>query len=591
MTEQPPSTTGQPYATPEVSQQWEAFGRLLRRRLWTILTFLTITVLVVAATTWTQVPIYRATATVFIDMETPNVLAVSSMGEQSVLGQANYLTYADYYRTQLEVLKSKALAEQVFANLKLSENAVYATSPSPISTLLSQVTVEPIRQTRLAKIHVVDQSPQQAARIANEFALALGEENLARAIATETLTLMKNKYIRLQYREADLAQRYKAKHPAMLRLRQEMEQLTQASEQEINRQLHSGQQQATGGDSAVASKPLIDRVKESSMLGSLRPNNIRVQDLAHAPSKPLKPNKPLNLILALLLGLIGGLGIAVTQELLDNSVKTPEDIEQDHRLVLLGYVPKINGLRQAHSLDKSQTRQQPVQLDPGSMGAEAYRTLRTSLLYATPRGNSHAVVVTSPGTSEGKTTTVSHLGMTLAQSNLKVLLVDADMRRGRLHNVFQLKRTPGLSEFLTGQASLEEVIKPTGVAGLSVVASGAFPPNPAELLGSNRMREFLAQATKLFDRVLLDSPPVTAVTDAVILAAMTETVVAIAQSGKTPRQALYRLVSRCQEVRAKVLGVVLNNTPAREAPTYYRYAAYRYAPPTKSTRKSRRPAS
>lgn len=557
-------------------QQWEGFSRLARRRAWAILTFWVITVLVVAVGTWLQTPVYRATATVLIDMESPNVLAVSTLRDDFTLSQSHYLTYADYYRTQLEIITSRTIAERVFRNLKLGEQPPYAQTPDPVATLLKQVKVETVKQTRLAKINVDDPNPQQAARIANKFAVLFAEENLARTTAAEALTLMKNEYLKLQSKEAELSKRYKAKHPAMIRVHQEMDQLAQAMEQEMKRQLYEERSQAeeTGAEEALP-KTLVERLKDTSMIGSLKPNNIRVQDFAQPPPTPAKPNKLLNLLLGLFFGLLGGLGLAVMQELLDSSVKVPEDIEHDKQLVLLGYIPRIDGL--PHRLKRQpQVHYQCVQFDPHSAVAEAYRTLRTSLLYAAPHEHARAVVLTSPGAEEGKTTTASNLGLVLAQSGMKVLLVDADLRKGRLHDAYQLKRSPGLSEFLVGRASFEAIVQPTGVEGLSLVACGAFPPNPAELVGSPPMQEFLKRATAIFDRVLLDTPPVMAVTDAVIMAGLTGTVVAIAHSGKTPLQALHRLTASCREAKAKVLGVVLNNVSRQDAPAYYRYAASRY---------------
>jgi len=469
---------------PDFSTQWRSLMRLLRKRFWVILTFLTITVLVVAAGTWQQTPVYRATATVLIDLEAPSVLAVSTLRDDSTIGQQHYFTYDEYYRTQLEVIKSRAIAQRVFANLKLNERAPYAGTPDPITTLLGQVTVESVKATRLAQILAEDADPRQAARIANEFAIVFAEENLAKTTAAEAIALMKNEYLVLQSKEAELSKRYKEKHPAMLRLHQQMEQRAGAIEQEMKRQLHDERRLAEGGMGADddSTKPLLERIKEGPGMGSLRPNNIQVQTLAQAPTRPAKPNKTLNLLLAVVLGLLGGIGMAVAQEQLDSSLKVPEDIEQDDHLVLLGYVPRIDGLP-GKGRPKAQRRYQCVQLGPHSQAAEAYRALRTSLLYAAPQGNARTIVVTSPGTEEGKTTTVTNLGIALAQSGLKVLIVDADLRKGRLHEVFQLKQSPGLSEFLTGRASFEAIIQPTGIPGLSVVTTGSRAPNPADLLG------------------------------------------------------------------------------------------------------------
>ena len=364
----------------------------------------------------------------------------------------------------------------------------------------------------------------------------------------------------------------------MIRLHQEMADLGKTIEQEMRHQLKQEQRQLDAGPSENdTASSLLDRLKERSMLGSLRSNNIRVQELATPPIKPSKPNYLLNMLLGLLLGLAGGLGLAVTQELLDNSLKEPGDLEDSSRLVLLGCVPRLNGVHRRSKEQPGLGYYRVVETDPQSPSAEAYRALRTSLIYAAPDGQSRSIVVTSPGAGEGKTTTVTNIGIALAQSGLKMLLVDADLRKGRLHEVFQMPSSPGLSDFLVGRAEFEAVVRPTSIQGLTIVARGALSPNPSELIGSARMRAFLQRAAQTFDRVMFDSPPILPVTDAAILAAMTETVVAIAQSGKTPRQALHRLEAICQEVRAKVLGVVLNSVSQQDAPAYYRYTAYQYA--------------
>jgi len=566
-------------STTDASQQWVNFWRFLQRRVLTIGTFLTITVLLVAAGTARQTPLYRATATILIDMETPSVLAISQTRDDFQLSQAHYLTYADYYRTQLEIISSRSIAERVFASLRLSEQPRYAAAADPVAVLRKEVTVEPLKATRLAKVHVEDPDPELAARIANEFALLFAEENLSRSASAEAMTLMKNQHLRLKAQEADLSKRYKTRHPAMMRIRQEKEQIAQAIEGELQRQQLRAQSPLALADSAAVegSKTIVERMRDSATIGSLRQNNIRVQDLAQPPTDPAKPRKTLNLLLSVLLGLLGGVGLGALQEQLDSSVKSPEDIEHDRHLTLLGFVPRIARMR-VPLRHRAMSRYQCVRMDPYSPAAESYRSLRTSLLCAASSNDGRALVVTSAGASEGKTTTVSNLGIALAHGGVKVLLVDADLRKGRLHDAFQLKRGLGLSEFLRGQASLEEIIQPTGIEGLSIVATGSYPPNPAELVGSARMRKFLSQTTGLFDRVLLDSPPII-VTDAAVLASMTERVVAIAKSGRTPRRALYRLNTVCREVRAKLLGIVLNNVAPLDTAPYYRYSGYRYAGP------------
>jgi capsular exopolysaccharide synthesis family protein len=557
--------------TIEVSHQWQQFVRVLRRRAVTALVFFTVTSAIVTAGTLVQVPVYRASSTVLIDMENPAVLAVSRNDGDPTIAQQNYMTYADYYRTQLEIMGSRALAKRVFYNLKLGDQEPYTSARDKVGKMMSQVAVEPIKQTRLAKIRVEDTVPERAAAIANELGRVAAEENLLKTVSSEAMTLMKNEFLKLQARQAELSKRYKAKHPAMIRLREEMTQL--AATMEAQRQAMTPSETVAGAPPAV-----LDELAAHPLLaGSIKPNNIRVQDSAQVPGRPFKPKKAVVIGLGLLLALLGSLALVVIQELLDSSVKSPEDVEKDSKLTLLGYVPRSGGLRAKPSA-RGAAQKTIFDVDPYSEVVEAYRTLRTSFLHSL-NGKAPAVVVTSPGMSEGKTTTVSNLGIALAESGLRVLLVDADMRKGRLHEVFSLQRKLGLSELLSGRATVEEVIKPTGVAGLSIITTGALPKRPAELLGAPAMKELVPALAASFDRVLIDTPPVIAVTDAAVLAAITQTVMAVAQSGRTPRQALHRISGMCRQAKAKFIGVVLNNVAGYDAPIYARYAAYRYAAP------------
>ncbi len=561
----------------DFSEQSRRFVRLLQSRQWTILTFLSVMLLMVLVSTSLETPLYRASTTVLIDMETPNVVGVSTQSASSRddytradIAQTNYMTYADYYRTQVATIRSRAIAERVFDNLKLGNLKQYARAKDPIRNLLNQVSVQPVKQTRLAQILVEDPNPKLAADIANEFGLVFAEQNLTKEATEESMTLMKNQYLKLQARESELSKRYKDKFPAMVRVHQQMEHLTRSIEREMKKQL---QAETSRPD---VSKSVVESLRRTSTIEGLRPNNIRVQDLAETPLKPYKPRVMLNLFLGVFFGLLGGFGTAVVQELLDNSLKLPEDIERDSRFVLLGHIPEVEEMG-ASPLDSSPEFTH-------SPGAEAYRSLRTNLLYTIPHGNARTLVVTSPGSEEGKTTTATQLGIALAQIGMRVLLIDADMRKPRLHQIFQLQQKPGLSEFLNSKAGLEKVIQPSGISNVWVITSGAIPPNPSELLGMPQMKELIRHATAKFDRVLLDSPPVIPVTDAMVLGAITGTVLAVAQSGKTPKQALVRLYAVMNDVQAKVLGVVLNKVPSRNifgygyGPTAYRYGDYGNSP-------------
>jgi len=560
-------------ATKDFSYQWHHVFRILRRRFWSMFLFAAVTLGIIVAWTLLQTKIYEATATVLIDMETPTVLSFSSGNGDPTISQSNYLTYADYFRTQLAIITSQSIGKQVFNNLGFANVPPYKGDPDAINTLIDQVSVEPIKQTRLAQIHADDPDPKRAVLIANEFAAVFAEENLAKTIVAEALTLMKNRYLELQAKEAELSKRYKAKHPEMIRVHAEMDDLSRLIQQQMDRQF-ADNRPATVTDLTSSTddhKTLTDWLRSNGVMGSLKPNNIRVADPAQVPEQPIKPKKLLNLALGLVLATLGACGIAMLQELLDTSVKAPEDFELSRPMPLLGYIPRSQELRRKpRAKRKGKVPGLLLEQQPHSHLSEAYRALRTSLLH-TLNGTNRPVVVVSPAIGEGKTTMVCNLGAVLAQAGLNVLLIDADLRRGRLHDLFGLERKLGLTELLEGRASLEAAIKPTGLAGLSLITTGSLPDRPADLLSSERMRELIGQLGSMFDRVLIDTPPVLAVTDASILASMTQTVIAVAQSGRTPRKALDRVVEVCQQARAKLFGVVLNSVPQREAPIYIRY--------------------
>lgn len=562
----------------DFAERWEQFTQMLYVRIWSILAFAAVTFFIVAVGTLLQTKIYRASATVLIDRESPTVLSVSTTRDESTLGSSEYLAYADYYQTQLSIITSRSVAQKVFDKLKLYERPRYTRAKDPILKLLRQVKVEPVKLTRMARIRVEDPGSQLAARIANEFAVTFVQENLSKTAGDETLILMKNEYLKLQSKEAELSKRYKNKFPAVLRTRQQMQQLAQLIDEETQRQLdekrrHIEGEAIEGGEGLPSS--LRERFRENSMVGGLKPNNIRIVDLAEIPKKTAKPLVPLNLFLGLFLGLLGGVGTAVAQEMIDNTLKSPKDFERENRFVCLGCVPTLNGLSPGSDNDLSASYQY-IQKNPHSQIAEAYRVLRTRLLYSTPKEGTPILVITSPASGEGKTTTASNLAIALSQLGLKILLVDCDLRKPKIHEAFHLAQYPGLSEFLIGRISFEDVTRPTEIPGLWVTTSGAAPPNPADLLQSSAMKEFLKRAGSKFDRVLLDCPPIIPITDAVILAAVAGRVLAVVRSGKTPRHALHRLNEACLEVDARVLGVVLNDVSDRTITTYYGYSSYRY---------------
>jgi capsular exopolysaccharide synthesis family protein len=213
-------------------------------------------------------------------------------------------------------------------------------------------------------------------------------------------------------------------------------------------------------------------------------------------------------------------------------------------------------------------------IDPKSPAAEAYRTLRTSIQFAGLDHKCRSIVVTSSSPGEGKSTTVANFGVVMAQTGSRVCLVDSDLRRPTLHRIFGLGNSRGLTTALLDGLPFREVAQPTNVPGLFVLTSGPLPPNPAELVGSNRMREALEAAAGEYDMILLDSPPVISVADAVALATFADGVVMVVQTGKVPHEVIRRATSQILAVKGRILGVVMNGVNLKRDGYYYDY--YRY---------------
>ena len=357
---------------------------------------------------------------------------------------------------------------------------------------------------------------------------------------------------------------------------------------------------------------LLQRLKEAGISAGLRASNVRVVDEAEVPMYPAKPRIMVNLALALILGLGLGIGMVFFQEYLDNTLKTPDDVQRFLRVPALGVIPAANpngrsrlpygygyGRRKSLPLTDSAAGNRKgshgslVALDGTAPEAEAYRSLRTSVLLSTSGRPPRVILVTSAQPGEGKTTTVVNLAIALVQLGGRVLVVDSDMRRPRINTLFKFPPTStGLSTYLTGQSSLKDVVMATKIPNLHAILCGPVPPNPAELVSSELMRQLLAQAPQEFDYVLLDSPPVLHVSDARILAAQVEAVILVAHGTVTPREAVKHAKQNLLQVNANLIGVVLNNVDFSAAgyDYYYRYyQGYSYGDGTQPGESGLRP--
>ena len=341
----------------------------------------------------------------------------------------------------------------------------------------------------------------------------------------------------------------------------------------------------------TASK-LADQLREeyqkAQIAEAVEVGQVDIIDLAAMPPRPIGSGKPLKLALALMLGLMVGSGAAFLREHLNTSIGRKEELESLLGVPGLAVIPRI-------TMQKRRTGLPPLRLpvrsarvhverpleslvtvnEERSSGAEAYRSLRTNLLFSHSISQLHSVMVTSPMASEGKTTTAANLAVAFAQQGVRVVLVDCDLRKARLHNVFGMSRSPGLTDVIAGNATAAEIVRHAGVPGLSIVTAGTIPPNPAELLGSEQVRELLLQLNAQAQLMIVDTPPVLVAGDASIVARMVDGAVLVVRAGQTERAVAQAAMQQLRTVGANVVGAVLND-PEAKVPRYDSYAYYAY---------------
>ena len=323
---------------------------------------------------------------------------------------------------------------------------------------------------------------------------------------------------------------------------------------------------------------LLQRTQETGVSEQLQAGNIRVVDAAEIPTGPVSPNVFANLLLGFLGGLTLAVGLVFGFEYLDDRIKNPDEIKTHLGLPFLGMVPALFG-----DTKKNGT---PPLLSNGvsSLFAESFRSIRTNVLFSSTDDGGHLVVVTSSAPGEGKTVVSSNLAVALAHSGHRVLLIDCDMRKPRVHAVFSCNAVPGLSNLLVGNSPASEAIRESSTPGLWLMPAGTHPPNPAELLGSKRFKDFAAFLLQHFDWILLDTPPVMAVTDASIVANMSHGVLFVVGSEMTSRRVAQRAIEQLEHGQAKFIGAVLNRVDLEHNSYYYsryyrpEYSGY-YGPP------------
>jgi polysaccharide biosynthesis transport protein len=330
---------------------------------------------------------------------------------------------------------------------------------------------------------------------------------------------------------------------------------------------------------------LRKQLSENDVLAQGTENNISVAEISIPPETPISPRRMTTVLASLFLSTLFGMGLALFLEYLDDTIRTTEEIENYLQLPALAAIPTIDSMPKRKLLlvgandetDDKTTSELLIHTDSRSALAEAYRQLRTSILLSTAGHAPKSLLITSSLPAEGKTTTATNTAISLAQTGAKVLIIDADMRRPRLHSVFGISNGAGLSTMLSSDMTeheMLEVIQYDEASKLHLLPSGPVPPNPAELIGSEQMSHFLKTMQNTFTHVVVDSPPIASFTDGVLIASMVDGVILVVHAGKSSRQVIRRSKQLLQDVGAKIFGVVLNNVNLRSQDNYYYYQSY-----------------
>ena len=515
------------------------FLDVIWKRLWLILLA---TVLVAGMTYYlsiTTTPIYSTSTTLYIDLAGSDPRDIYS---SVVVSERAAKTY-------VEQMKAPVLLKEVIDRLGLSMSA---------SQLGGMVTVQQVRDTQLIQVSVEDTNPMRGREIAASLAETFIQQNQARQQAR-----YETRWRELQEEIAVLEKSIDETQKAIASIGNPLDpqnvNLPEFARLELTRlatQLSRDQTQYV----------ILLRSQEDFRLAAARyTDNITISSPAETPQRPVKPRTALNTILGLISGVVLGVSTAFLLEYLDDTLKTSEDVEKELGLTTLGNIAPLGPIKELRDgLVTASSPRSPV--------VEAYRALRTNLRFSSLDNPASTLLVTSAGPREGKSTTAANLGVVMAQAGKEIILVDTDLRHPTLHQIFQVPEGSGLSALLLEEApDVEAALTETEVKGLRLLTCGPMPPNPAELLGSERMAALVEELKTRADVVLFDSPPVLAVTDATVLATAVGGVVLVVDCGRTRNEVARRVKEALEKVDAHILGVVLNRQTGGRGGYYYYY--------------------
>jgi capsular exopolysaccharide synthesis family protein len=514
-------------------------------------------------------------------------------------------------RYSLEWMTKKAEEEKV--KLEKSERALQDyMKANDIVTLQDKIAITPEKLSEFnAHLIRAETKRKEIESLYNKvikLSASLKDAETIPAIASDTtIQSLRNQILKAEQNIEELSKKYGEKHPAMIRAEEDLKVLEQKRQQEIRRVMgsikneyelaranESNLQRMLANTKSEALNlnekfirygvltrevetnrqlydALIKRIKEQSVTEEIRNVNVWVVEKGEKPTSPVKPRKALNILLGILVGLFGGIGVAFFFEYLDNTIKSPEDVETKLGIPVLGTVPLLG--------EKDDNITDIILKEPQSIYAESYKTIRTAIFLSSSDKPPQNILITSTGTEEGKTVTSVNLAVTIARSGYSVLLVDGDLRKPRIHSIFGLNNLSGLSTYLAGATPDINTLYKSPLSNFSVIPSGPIPPNPSELLGSRRMQEFKSIVNTDFEVIIWDSPPLMSVSDSLILSRLTDGTIIVARAEKTTydivRRGLKQLKGRREnDIESRVIGVVINAFDIKKADYYQKFYNY-----------------
>ncbi len=498
---------------------------------------------------------------------------------------------ADEERARLR--QSEAVLQEYMKaqNIVTMENRL-AITPQKIGELNSQLTRAETRRKELEAIY------EKVKAVNGNYNAA---ESIDRIASDPAIQALRNRILEAEKQVNDYSKKYGPKHPVMKKALAELEMLQGKRKQEIERVvsiikneyelvrsteknlaelLAKTKSEAIGLNEKLIQfnllkqevetnrqmyEALVTKLKEQAVSEQAQSVKVWVVEEAKRPELPSKPRKSRNVMLGLVLGLFGGIGIAFFLEYLDNTVKYPDDVQERYGLPVLSTVPYV----------KNQKGQPEVLTleEPSGAFAESYKSIRAAVMLSGSGKPPKSLLITSMSPEDGKTTTAVNLAAVFAQAGKKTLLVDADMRKPRIHKIFKLENGAGLSSYLAGAAELK--ISPVeSIDNLFVLKAGPAPPNPSELLGSDRFRRFLEDSGRVFDVMVFDSPPVLTVSDSLVLSKALDGTLIVARAGKVTFEIIEKGLSVLGNIQAPIIGFILNAILVRKGDYYYYHHYY-----------------